>query len=222
MPATRPDPTPTAVPAPVDTRDMVVVHTALLREIRMAPTAVVRTETRRQRARVVRHVRLLLDILDHHHEGEDRLLLPLLRARVPAAALDTGEEQHARIEELVAAVRVALDSWADRHTGLALVDDLAELYTLLEAHLRMEEREILPLAAAHLTAAEWAALGEAGFRAIPKPALPLLFGMMMAEGDPAVLRAMLAEAPPPARVLLPRIAPGIHTRHCRRLFGEVA
>ena len=210
----------------VDTRDMLVVHAALLREIRRAPAAVERAATgsRRRRASAVRHLRLVLDLLEHHHAGEDRLMLPLLRARVPRAqlpAVDTGEEQHARIERLVADIGGALDLWSEGDPGAVpgLVDGLADLYAALEPHLRGEENDVLPLVAAHLSAAEWHAVGDAGFRATPKSALVLVFGMFMAEGDPEVLRSMLAAAPLPARLLLPRIAPAVYERRCRALYG---
>lgn len=211
---------------PVDVRDMIVVHAALLREVRLAPRAIVRAggTSARHHARVARHIGLVLDVLEHHHSGEDRLLLPLLRARVPRealAAVDAGEEQHARIEALVAGVRAALGPWArgGRAAPHGLVADLTALHTALAAHLRAEEENVLPLAARHLDAAEWQAIGEAGFTAIPKPALPLVFGMLMYEGDPEVLTSMLAHAPAVPRVLLPRIAPVVHARRCRLVHG---
>ena len=72
----------------VDVRDMIVVHTAMLREFRLAPAAVRRTlPGDRSRARAVAgHVRFLCDLLHHHHEGEDELLWPTLRSRTPPSA----------------------------------------------------------------------------------------------------------------------------------------
>jgi hypothetical protein len=43
--------------------------------------------------------------------------------------------------------------------------------------------------------------------------------MFMYEGDPDVVRHMLSSAPPLARALLPRIAPRVYTRYCRRVHG---
>lgn len=69
-----------------DTRDMLVVHTALRREFRRAPD-LVRAATSAASAdtgaceRVADHVAWLLGFLHHHHDGEDRLLWPLLRDR---------------------------------------------------------------------------------------------------------------------------------------------
>lgn len=217
----------TLAAATVDTRDMVVVHTALLREIRRAPAAVERAaagRSRRRRARTVRHLRLILDLLEHHHAGEDRLMLPLLRGRISRdelPAVDTGEEQHARIEGLLGDIGGALARWSGGDHGAApgLAAMLTALHGALEPHLRGEETDILPLVATHLSVAEWQAVGDAGFRATPKSALVLVFGMFMAEGDPEVLRSMLAAAPAPARVLLPRIAPAVYARRCRAVHG---
>jgi hemerythrin-like domain-containing protein len=213
-------------PDQVDTRDMVVVHTAMLRELRLAPAAVRRAAadgSARPRARTAAHLRFLLDLLEHHHAGEDELLLPLLRARVPraaAAAVEAGAEQHAHIEKAIAGTRSALDRWAaDNRDAPALAEELTGLHAAVEPHLRAEERDILPLAATHLSAAEWGAIGEAGAAVTPKRALMVVFGMFMYEGDPAVLRAMLAPAPAPARLLVPLIAPRAYARRSRRIHG---
>lgn len=208
-----------------DTRDMLVVHAALLRELRLAPAAVTRAAgSTRRRTTVVGHLRLILSLLDHHHQGEDDLLLPLLRARVPETsrgALDVGEEQHARIEALIAGTRTQLELW--ERGGVdevgALSRTLTALHAGVEEHLRAEERAVLPLAEAHLSPGEWAAIGEAGFRSTPRSALVLVFGMFLRDGDPEVVRSMLAEAPAVARMVLPHLAPVVHARRCRRVHG---
>jgi hypothetical protein len=88
---------------------------------------------------------------------------------------------------------------------------------VLEEHLGAEEAQILPLAAHCLTQAEWDELGEAGMAGVPKKQLPMVFGLLMEGGEPEVLRAMLAHAPLPARLLLPGLAPRIRRRYIGRL-----
>ena len=100
-----------------------------------------------------------------------------------------------------------------------LAGRLTALHAALEPHLRSEERDVLPLAATCLSAAEWHAIGEAGFAATPRRALATVFGMFMYEGDPAVLRSMLAPAPAVPRLLLPLIAPLAYAHLCRRVHG---
>lgn len=194
----------------VDTRDMIVVHTALLRELRLAAKLVECGGPHAQE-----HVAFVLDLLEHHHAGEDWLLWPVLRDRVPPEMqhlLDHTGEQHRGIEELVEAAR----SEADDARLAAL---LGRLHDVVAEHLDAEERNVLPLAALHLTQAEWAAIGQNGAAAVPRTKLPLLFGMFMYEGDPEVVREMLSSAPPVVRALLPRIAPGAYARYCRRVHG---
>ena len=69
----------------VDTRDMLVVHNAVRREWGLAPglvRAVEAGDTRRAEV-VAGHLDLQAAMLQHHHEGEDRVLWPVLLPRVP-------------------------------------------------------------------------------------------------------------------------------------------
>lgn len=211
----------------VDVRDMVVVHTALLREFRLAPVAVARVPAGDAvvAARVDRHLQLLCSLLHHHHQGEDDLLWPALRPLLPAAAmarLDDAEAQHAAITHALEQVCSARERWR------SLVDDsgrndltaaLEGLYGVLAEHLDAEERTLLPLAAAHLTQQQWDAVGRAGAAAVPRSRMLLVFGMFCYEGDPAVLADMLRPAPLPVRVLVPLLAPRVYARHAARLYG---
>lgn len=211
----------------VDTRDMVVVHTAMLREFRLAPAAVCRTAAadHKRVAAVAAHLRLLCDLLHHHHAGEDELLWPLLRKRAPSSArplIDEVEAQHGDLDAALAEVTRRLQPWARdprpvQRDGLAA--SLERLHLLLREHLELEERALLPLAAAALSETEWAAIGAAGAKSLPKPAMPLIFGMFMYEGDPEVIAAMLAHAPLVPRTILPRIAPRAYARRARAVHA---
>ena len=217
----------TTTQAPVDVRDMIVVHTALLREFRLAADAVTRVPlgARRPAARVDAHLELLCDLLHHHHTGEDELLWPPLRKVLPPvgqALLDEAEDQHAALDQALDEVGRARSAWRDRIDAdrrETLIRSLQVLHRLLSEHLDAEERTLLPLASAHLTVAQWRAVGEAGAAAVPKSKLLLVFGMFAYEGDPEVLADMLSSAPPPARVLVPRLAPRVYARHAARLYG---
>jgi hypothetical protein len=78
---------------------------------------------------------------------------------------------------------------------------------------------MLPLAAAHLTVSEWQELERDGFRALPKSEAPVFAGMIMYEGDPEVLAAMIGRTPPVPRFLLPRLAPRAYAHRARRIHG---
>ncbi|TFV29675.1 hypothetical protein E4K10_49000 [Streptomyces sp. T1317-0309] len=53
----------------------------------------------------------------------------------------------------------------------------------------------------------------------PKKTLPLAFGMVMYEGDPEVVKAVLAHGPLPARILVPIIGPRLYASHAERVHG---
>ena len=214
----------------VDVRDMVVVHTAMLREFRLARDAVSRVAPgdAKSAARVDQHLGLLCDLLHHHHTGEDELLWPPLRERLAAPALallDEAEGQHAALDRAIDRVTDARRTWAarvDDQSRAALNSALATLHSLLAEHLDDEERTLLPLAAAHLTEGEWRAVGAAGAAAVPKSKMLLVFGMFAYEGDPAVLADMLHAAPAPARKLVSFLAPRVYRRHAAQLYGTTS
>lgn len=113
-------------------------------------------------------------------------------------------------------------AWAEdpsRSTRDELVHRLGHLHALLRDHLDLEERALLPLAAAVLTKAEWDEIGEAGAAEMPKRALPLAFGMFSYEGDPAVLAEMLHAAPRIAQTVLPVLATRAYARRARQVHG---
>ena len=100
-----------------------------------------------------------------HHPKEDRYLFARLRERCPAAAttLDALQAEHAEGARRMRDLEQALTRY--RAGGAAEYAPFAaavEAFTTLEyAHMRREEREVLPLAEAHLTPDDWAVIDEA-------------------------------------------------------------
>ncbi|MET8635559.1 hemerythrin domain-containing protein [Streptomyces sp. NPDC004074] len=208
-----------------DTRDMYMAHAALRREFRLLPgliRSVQPGDTRRAEV-VGAHAALMCAVLHGHHEGEDLLLWPRLVERggaEAAAVVPTMEEQHHTIENHYAQATRLLGGWRSTgRGGEALADAFDELTTALEEHMALEEKVILPLAEKHLTAKEWHQLGEHGMEAVPKNVLPLVFGMAMYEGDPEVIKAVLATAPLPVRLLVPVIGRRTYAAHAKRVHG---
>lgn len=95
---------------------------------------------------------------DCHHPKEDDYLFRLLRQRSPdaAAVLDRLEADHRNAPANLKALR---DKLAQAAGGQLPVADLAEALrgylAGLKEHVRIEEKEIFPLATAALTAADW-------------------------------------------------------------------
>jgi hemerythrin-like domain-containing protein len=191
-----------------DTQDMVVVHRVFRREFRLAPRmvrGVVEGDVARA-SLVAAHVTELATMLHHHHTGEDELVWPRLEERAaPAAELVARmEAQHETVAGLLDACADLVPAWGaaadvDRRDRLAgLLEQLSEA---LDEHLDEEEREILPLVQEHLTAAEWAELGERGAAGIPKSRLLVLLGHILEECSPQERAAFLGHMPPPARLM---------------------
>lgn len=172
-------------------QDMVIIHRVFRRELPLL-AALVRSAPAGDRERAERlgsHLDLVIEVLEHHHEGEDVLLWPLLRERVPERAelFDRLESQHDALHDAIARVTSAAQAW--RQAGApSAADELAAALDDLEApliqHLDLEEAEVCPLIDRVLTAAEWGRLGERAFSQLaPDAALVVL--AQMAEDSPA-------------------------------------
>ena len=208
-----------------DVGEMYLVHTMLRREFSLLRD-LIRGEGRidaKRRALIGAHARLVLQILHTHHEGEDLVLWPLLLERAAAEATQivaAMEQQHHAIATAHDEAVHRLGDWCKfgrDPKGFATVLD--ELVQVLTEHTALEEKAVLPLAEKYVTGGEWAQMGRHGMDTFQKRLLPLAFGMLMYEGDPAVMRRTLSNAPLPARLLMPIIAPRAFSRHARRVYG---
>ncbi len=94
----------------------------------------------------------------HHHEDEERHLLPRLRAAGQAALADRVAADHAQMATAWQALRVALQDIAAGRVPPAF--DPAPFAALYTAHLRVEDDEVYPIARALTDAAGQAAMAE--------------------------------------------------------------
>ncbi len=188
--------------------DMVVVHRAFRREFTALPRLVraVRPGDTDRAAVLARHVRLALDGLHLHHTSEDELLWPKLLDRCPpdTALVLRMEEQHHQVEHHIERLRGSLDRWV-AEARPAVTDEVAStldaLAAVLLVHLGEEEREILPVAARHVSQAEWNELGQHGIAGMTKAQLPLMFGLILEEATPDEAAELYASVPAPVRLL---------------------
>ena len=153
-----------------------------------------------------------------HHTAEDELIWPVLRPRLAhsenaLSVLDAMEEEHERIDPLLAAVDAAF-AQRDGAVGLArgaadddwpgedrLTDVIEVLASTLTGHLAHEERDGLPLIGVALTAAEWRGVG---FRVARKNGLSNggeMFAWMLDGADGQAAAATMGQLPPPLRLL---------------------
>jgi len=97
-----------------------------------------------------------------HHPKEDQYLFKALRARTRegSAVLDDLQGEHIRSGQLMAYLSQTLVRYqGGAPDGLATFIAAVDAYaTLLGDHMRKEEEVILPLADAHLTESDWAAM----------------------------------------------------------------
>ena len=100
-----------------------------------------------------------------HHPKEERYLFWLLRIRHPGATpvLDRLKREHQENAERIRTLEQALVHYqqgGEREFASFLA--AVEAYAALQSeHMRIEENEVLPLAATHLTASDWEAIDAA-------------------------------------------------------------
>jgi hemerythrin-like domain-containing protein len=100
-----------------------------------------------------------------HHQKESELLFPRLRARDPLlrTVLDELDADHAQGERAIRELQHSLLAW--EQMGAARRDKFEQQLKVYAArylrHMKREETEILPRAAALFTAEDWAELDEA-------------------------------------------------------------
>jgi hypothetical protein len=157
-----------------------------------------------------------------HHTGEDAVLWPLLLERAaPARALvATMEAQHEGVDGYAEQIRVVAAEWrtsASAVRGEQLARLVEDFRAALVEHLDLEEREILPVAARCVTAAEWHSLGEHGVEVMTRAQLPLMFGAVLEEADYEERALMLATLPLPVRVLLTTVGTWQYRRYVSRV-----
>jgi hypothetical protein len=207
-----------------DVRDMYVVHRAFRREFGLLPglvRAVAVGDVSRAEV-VATHLDLVLAGLHMHHTGEDAVLWPLLLERAaPAHALvATMEAQHEAVDGYADQIGVVAAEWrtsASAVRGEQLARLVEDFRTALVEHLDLEEREILPVAARCVTAAEWRSLGDHGVEVMTRAQLPLMFGAVLEEADDEERAMMLGALPLPVRVLLTTVGKWQYRRYVSRV-----
>jgi iron-sulfur cluster repair protein YtfE (RIC family) len=194
-----------SVTAPLaDTSDMIQFH-CIFREAFGSAAPLVGSVATGDTARaelVGSYYANVLALLKGHHEGEDELVWPKLVERAPddAETIMRIAGQHEGIVEAMAAAQADLAGWrADPQidSGAHLAAALATLGADLACHLDEEERVILPIAARHLTPAEWAELPAHGMRTFEGDKIWLVMGLVREQMRPDQIAVMEANMPPP-------------------------
>ncbi len=204
--------------------DMVVVHRVFRREFRLLPQLVreVAAGDTARAAVLAGHARMILTGLHLHHTGEDDLLWPKLLERCPPDAdlVHRMEQQHSRVEQAIERLVPALERWEAEARPAVTGEVAAELERLGDAlleHLDEEEREILPMAARHVTQEEWDQLGQHGVGKITFSQTIIMFGAVLEDATPEERAEMLQVLPFPVRILLTTVFAGRYRRYITRV-----
>jgi len=209
---------------------MLAAHRAFRRDLtRLARAAAstgasLRSDPARRRS-VAAGWELFKHELHLHHTAEDDIIWPALRPRLAhsehaLSVLDSMEEEHSRIDPLLAAVDAAFQGGSPRGSGgdgsppeaggsrgvvppgeHSVADVIDELASTLTGHLAHEEQEGLPLIGVALTAAEWRS---AGLRIARRNGLSEggeMFAWILDGTTREDTAATLATLPPPVRLL---------------------
>lgn len=210
-----------------DVRDMYMAHIMFRREIGLAP-ALIRgvTDGDVERAAVVaEHIQLVDTVLHHHHEAEDEHIWGRLVERAGADAesvVRVMEEQHGALDDLLGRLRTELAQWrhgADSRLGGPLAETVTLLHERLVEHLAAEEEKALPLVEKHITAAEWGQMVAAGAADVAPEQMPLMFGLMAYEADPATVRDIISSMPPEVSGVIGDLAADAFAAHAQRVHG---
>jgi len=215
-----------AAPKLCDTSDMVIVHRMFRRECALLPQLVAAVpvgDVTRART-IAEHVREVLDMLHHHHLGEDELLWPRLstRTRFHADLLARMDSQHHALAVLLEHVATALPAWRDApaaSTGAPLTALLEQISHGLNEHFDEEEAGILPIVERVITAAEYQEVGQRGLVAIPLTRRLIMLGYLLEDTTPRERADFLAAIPTPARLAYRLIGTRQHRREASRLRG---
>jgi len=193
----------TSVPRP-DVTDMYAVHGVFRDTLGATPRLVggIQPGDAARVALIANYYENILNFLEAHHDGEEKLVFPLLRERCAGqdALLDELVEQHQEAVQLLEEALRALSAWPSGDDGSqqAAVDALMALHDQLVRHLDEEEERALPLAAANLSMEEWGALPGHAMANFHGDKIWLILGLIRERMTEQQRAAMLEHMPPPA------------------------
>lgn len=210
-----------------DPREMALVHRFLRREYALLPGAVraVADGDRERAAAVAEHIAFMDVALSHHHGAEDDYIWPLLLERCAEdlkSHVHVMEAQHDAVAALEARVAECREAWtADPSAAArdALAIALYDLLAALHEHLGAEEQHVVPLIVQHVTGDEWGEALQKISAEVGPETFPLTFGMMMYEGDPELIEAILAGLPGELAAVVRETGPQLYAARAEAVYG---
>jgi hemerythrin-like domain-containing protein len=207
-----------------DPWEMALIHSLIRRGFEQARQAVLAPGAPARADAVAEYVGFHLDGLEAHHSSEDELIWPALyeRATMSGALIRRMEEQHAGLHEALDTTRRELAAWEAAPTtegSEALATALGTVVDRLSEHLAEEERDVVPLIAAHITQAEWDDLGKVAFSKFTPKQRFIAMGEMLAAASPAEAARMMAGLPAPIKAIWRLVGRRRYQRFMAKLRG---
>ena len=189
-----------------DPWEMALIHSLIRRGFEQARAAVEAPDAVTRTDAVAAYIGFHLDGLEAHHSSEDELIWPVLheRASLSGALVHRMEEQHGVLHDALDTTRRELTAWEaspNAATSSALAEALGTVLDRLSEHLAEEERDVVPLIAAHVTQAEWDHGGKVAFGKFTPRQRFVAMGEMLAVASPTEAARMLAGLPGPIKVV---------------------
>jgi hemerythrin-like domain-containing protein len=187
------------------------IHRKMRVDTRLYATAIATSEEHDRNGRLrplARWAKGFQHELREHHHVEDTYFFPDMRRRVPssAAVLDVLAADHATIDRLlgrwpVVAARLVDNGVAFERAKVDALEVACELRDLLERHLDIEDRDVLPLYWRHYAAEEYDALQAHAVANGNKRGLAFFVPWNVACLDEEHKAALLATAPLPLKLV---------------------
>lgn len=164
-----------------------IIHDALRRDLDRLATALVQPLPDDRRTTLCNHVAWMLDVLHHHHVGEDEGVWPRVLAKRPdlQPMVDEMEAEHETLAAASDGLRAAAAAYAvdgSERNRQAMSAAVADMKHATLPHLEHEEREAMPLVLATLDDDDWAYLEKHHFRKGMSLGDTGLYGMWIMDG----------------------------------------
>ncbi|MGY1748802.1 hemerythrin domain-containing protein [Modestobacter sp. SYSU DS0511] len=208
-PAAAPTPDPTRLPSTAAVAYQRVLHGLARRELRLLAelTSWAPTDDTARAAELAGHADLVARVVVQHHATERDLLWPLLLTGLPddvradaRTEVQAWSTRAALIDQLLRDLTTAGRQWAaagDDRAQEVFAGACTRLAAAVGVHTAAEERALLPLVAAHLTSADWAAISRAAGNPLSGREQMLVLGLALEDacaGDRARLMVGLPRA----------------------------
>ncbi len=146
----------------------------------------------------------VLRLLHAHHEAEDLTIYPLMVERLPddVEVINRVNAEHEAVLGTLGAAEQALAAWRAEPSASArdaATSAMADMGTILLAHLDHEEAEVVPLIGKCITVAEWGEMSATAFQHFSGDTPWLVIGLIQEQMLPSENEAMEANMPPPVR-----------------------